>query len=27
MFRVRLENDTIILGYISEKIRPSSIRV
>jgi len=24
MFRVRLENDTIILGYISEKIRSSS---
>nr|YP_009259212.1 translational initiation factor 1 [Zea diploperennis]ALS45745.1 translational initiation factor 1 [Zea diploperennis] len=26
MFRVRLENDTIILGYISGKIRSSSIR-
>nr|ABA99224.1 translation initiation factor IF-1 family protein [Oryza sativa Japonica Group] len=27
MFRVRLENDTIILGYISGKIRSSSIRI
>nr|YP_009346214.1 translation initiation factor 1 [Streptochaeta spicata]AOR40779.1 translation initiation factor 1 [Streptochaeta spicata] len=27
MFRVRLENDTIILGYISGKIRCSSIRI
>jgi translation initiation factor IF-1 len=27
MFRVRLENDNIILGYISGKIRSSSIRI
>nr|YP_003587702.1 translation initiation factor 1 [Anomochloa marantoidea]ACT15440.1 translation initiation factor 1 [Anomochloa marantoidea] len=27
MFRVRLENDTIVLGYISGKIRCSSIRI
>jgi translation initiation factor IF-1 len=27
MFRVRLENDTIILGYISGRIRSSSIRI
>jgi translation initiation factor IF-1 len=27
MFRVRLENDMIILGYISGKIRFSSIRI
>uniref|UniRef100_A0ACD5W5X9 Uncharacterized protein n=1 Tax=Avena sativa TaxID=4498 RepID=A0ACD5W5X9_AVESA len=27
MFRVQLENDTIILGYISGKIRSSSIRI
>jgi translation initiation factor IF-1 len=27
MFRFRLENDTIILGYISGKIRSSFIRI
>nr|QTD82288.1 translational initiation factor 1 [Incarvillea younghusbandii] len=27
MFRVRLENDNLVLGYISGKIRSNSIRI